>query len=85
MPAPDPVQSEKILKGMLAALGVLLLLSNLMWFIAYNTVSSPLAKPTITPTPSVTVTVTVSPSPTPTASASPYNPGASTATPTPMP
>ena len=60
MATPDPVQSEKILKGMLAAVGLLLILSNLMWYIAYTTATSPLANPTRTPTPTLSATPTPS-------------------------
>ena len=74
MNTPDPAESAKVLKGLAALLTFLLILSNVMWYIAYNTAASPLDDPTPTPSASTTSspspTTTVTPMTTPEASPS---------------
>lgn len=59
MNTPDPAQSIQVLKGLAALLTLLLIVSNVMWYIVYSTATSPLARPT----PTYTSTPSVSPTP----------------------
>jgi hypothetical protein len=58
---PAPEESIKVLKLLLATLGVLLIGSNVFWFVLYSAksvVPVPTLTPTLTPAPSATRTVT---------------------------